>query len=54
VKIWEVEGGAELLTLKGHSKAVRFVMFSQDGKQIISVGDDETIRIWPSGPPSKE
>src|SRR5262249_54855318 len=33
-------------TLLGHQEPAGLVLFSADGKQIISNGNDETIRIW--------
>ena len=35
-----------LKTLKGHSKWVRSVAFSPDGKKIISSSWDKTVKIW--------
>ena len=36
----------ELLTLKGHSRPVRSVSFSPDGKRIVSGSRDRTLRVW--------
>jgi len=34
------------ITLRGHEGPVKSVVFSPDGKRIISGGDDNTIRVW--------
>jgi hypothetical protein len=33
-------------TLSGHTDAVRAVAYSEDGKQIISGGNDNSVRVW--------
>ena len=38
--------GAELQELRGHQDQIHQVVFSQDGKTLISTGDDKTIRFW--------
>jgi len=46
--IWQVETGALLHTLKGHTAIVardNGLSFSPDSKQLISVGFDQTIRL---------
>ncbi len=35
-----------IMTLRGHSRFVSFVTVSPNGKQIISAGWDNTIRVW--------
>ena len=37
---------SDLLTLKGHSKAVRSASFSPDGSRIVTASLDSTARVW--------
>lgn len=46
VRIWNVESGELVKTLEGHENTVNQIVFSPDGKQIISCSSDKTIRIW--------
>jgi WD40 repeat protein len=45
-RIWDVETGKELFTLKGHEKQVLYGEFSSDNKRIVTSSDDGTFRIW--------
>ena len=45
-KVWEAASGRELLTLKGHSGAVKSVAFSPDGQQIVTGSQDGTAKVW--------
>jgi WD40 repeat protein len=40
VKVWEAETGQEILSLKGHTDGVTCVVFSPDGKRIVSCTKD--------------
>ncbi len=37
---------SEIKTLKGHTGPIRCVTFSPNGKQILSGGDDKTVKVW--------
>ena len=38
--------GKRLKTLTGHSKPIYDIVFSPDGRRLVSGGDDDTIRVW--------
>ena len=38
--------GEIIRTLAGHTRAIRGLAFSPDGKQLASTGDDSSVRIW--------
>jgi pre-mRNA-processing factor 17 len=47
IKIWDVLSHKRCLrTYMGHSKAVRDICFSNDGRRFLSAGFDKVIQLW--------
>jgi WD40 repeat protein len=46
VRLWNIETGQEVQRLKSHTRYVYKVVFSPDGRFIVSSSGDRTIRIW--------
>ena len=46
VKLCDATTGSVLLTLTGHTAAVKDVVFSPDGSRVVSTSDDTTLRLW--------
>ncbi len=46
VLVWRIKDGKELHAFTGHTTVVQSLVFTPDGKNIISGSTDSTIRIW--------
>jgi WD40 repeat protein len=46
VKIWDVNSGECLQTLKGHNGRVNSVAFLHDLTRLVSASSDKTVKIW--------
>ncbi|MCF7763604.1 MAG: protein kinase [Verrucomicrobia bacterium] len=46
IHIWDAETGGHSRKLEGHSAYVMELVFSRDGRALISAGSDQTIRFW--------
>jgi WD40 repeat protein len=46
IKLWNVETGKQIRSLKGLESAVYSVSFSPDGKTLASGSADNTIKLW--------
>src|SRR5438552_12387113 len=45
-KLWDVDSGKELLTLKGHKGNITVIAFSPDNKKVATGGSDGTGKLW--------
>jgi WD40 repeat protein len=46
VKVFDVATGQEVLSLPGHTDLAAAVVFTPDGKHIVTSGFDRTVRVW--------
>lgn len=46
IKIWDIKEQKAIVTLSGHDNWVREIVFHPNGKFLISVADDKSIRMW--------
>jgi WD40 repeat protein len=44
--VWDLESGACLRTLEGHSSSVWSVIVTGDGRRAVSGSEDKTLRVW--------
>jgi nucleoside phosphorylase len=44
--VWDLQTGAELATLDGHSAPVAGCAVTPDGRCVVSASDDETLKVW--------
>ena len=46
IRIWDVNSGAEVRNLTGHTGDVLDIAFSPDGTLLASTSDDKTVSVW--------
>ena len=46
LKIWDIRRKTCIQTYKGHTRAVRQILFSPDGRWVVSGGDDGMVKLW--------
>ena len=49
VEVYECGGGSCVASVKGHDDGVSRVAFSHFDRQLVSVGDDKTVKVWRVG-----
>jgi len=46
VKLWSLDSGDQLATLRGHSGAIDSISFSPDGAFVLTTSEDGTAKLW--------
>ncbi len=46
VRLWDPATGENVATLRGHSRQVRCLAISSDGRRLISGGEDQIVKVW--------
>ena len=46
IKVWDLQTGAQMVTLKGHPRGVNDLCISTKGQVLVSCGDDGTVKVW--------
>ncbi|NEQ68332.1 MAG: hypothetical protein F6J86_28865 [Symploca sp. SIO1B1] len=46
IKLWDIETGQEIRTLRGHNQEVNSVSFNPDGNVLATGSGDKTIKLW--------
>ncbi len=46
VRLWDIQSGRSIATLRGHDSSVAYVAISGDGKILTSVDHGQVIRVW--------
>jgi WD40 repeat protein len=46
LKVWDLETGQALRTLKGHTNYVFTVVVTPDGRRAVSASSDNTLKVW--------
>jgi WD40 repeat protein len=46
--MFDMETGASIMTIRGHSATLRAARFSPDGSQVLTASEDGTARLWDS------
>jgi WD40 repeat protein len=46
LKVWDLESGAELATLRGHKDTIHVIAMTPDGNRVVSGSDDHMLKVW--------
>ena len=46
VVVWDLSSGQSLLTFPGHEMPVKFMLFTQDDKYLLTASDDRVPQLW--------
>jgi WD40 repeat protein len=45
-QLWDVRTGAQLMDFKGSNLGLRSIVFTADGKSLVTAGEDNQVRVW--------
>ncbi|MCI0461121.1 MAG: protein kinase [Gemmataceae bacterium] len=45
-KVWDAATGRELLTFRGHVQGIHSLVFSRDGRRLVTGGADGVVKLW--------
>ena len=46
VRLWQVPGLEQVLTMEGHTGPIQDAVYTEDGTRIATSGEDGTVRLW--------
>jgi len=46
IRLWDADTGTEIMALKGHYRGIGTLIFSPNGKRLISGSRDDTVKLW--------
>jgi WD40 repeat protein len=46
IRLWSAADGHEVLVLEGHVDVPRHLLFTPDGKRLLSASQDTTVLVW--------
>ena len=50
VRLWDVDSGAEIATLKTRAGGFRYVSFNSESDKVFTIDGERSIRAWPLDP----
>jgi WD40 repeat protein/nucleoside phosphorylase len=46
LKVWDLDSGRELASLRGHTNSVSSCVVTPDGRRVVSASRDHTLKVW--------
>lgn len=46
IRVWDAATGEPIRNLEGHEQVITQMVFSTDGKRLVSASTDQTVRVW--------
>jgi WD40 repeat protein len=45
-QLWDVATGSQLMDMRTSSLALRTIVFTSDGRKLLTAGEDNILRLW--------